>query len=66
MKGLAPSEVPEQLHVEFNALRESLESHPAWVNFDPIFRDIVVLLGEKKWRDRYVQKLMPAQPREKR
>ena len=40
--------LPELLHINYNALREALESTQAWPKFEGLFRDFVKTLGDKK------------------
>ena len=58
--------LPEFLHINYNALRESLESTQAWPKFEGLFRDFIKTLGDRKWRDRYVEVLMKNCPKHER
>ena len=55
--------LPEFLHINYNALRASLESTQAWPKFEGLFRDVIKTLGDRKWRGRYVEVLMKNCPK---
>ena len=44
----------DSLHAIFNALSDAFMSSMEWPRFEPIFRDLVHFMGDKKLRDRFL------------
>ena len=46
--------IPDLLHGLFNALQETLQASELWNDFEPLLKETVTLLGDQKWRRRFM------------
>ena len=52
--------IAEGLHAIFGALEDALKTSEAWPHFEPVLRDLTVTMGDKMFRDRFLEVCMQA------
>ena len=56
----------DTLHIIFNALEDAMTTSDAWPPFEPVFRELVTFIGDRKKRERIIGVCLQGAPKEDR